>query len=449
MNHLLKRLNIPVPRYTSYPTVPAWKSRVSFAEASRPLAALAAKGESAALYVHIPFCQSLCWYCGCNTVIRKQSSAADAYLDQLEAEAEAWSRAAPGLRLAEIHWGGGTPNFLTPEQMRRLDGFCRRLFDAPLDIPFAVELDPRTVKEGQLETLRELGCRRLSLGIQDFDPQVQEAIHRIQPFELVSGLCARIRQLGFDSLNFDLIYGLPKQSAATFADTVSKALSLRPERVALFSYAHLPAQRPHMKLIKDSDMPSTEEKLEIFLAAREAFLAAGYEAVGMDHFALPADELARARQEGRLNRTFMGYTAQSTRACLGLGVSSISEADGIFWQNPREIDEYQSFSAAPESADFHGCVSSDEDRLRQVVIHDLMCQGRIDKAAFKKESGLDFDRHFAADRESLSWFLLNDLAIDTPQEVAVTAAGQLFVRNIAACFDAHYQSGIRSFSKAV
>ena len=449
MNHLLKRLNIPVPRYTSYPTVPAWKSRVSFAEAARPLAAIAAQGDQAAIYVHIPFCQSLCWYCGCNTVIRKQTSAADAYLDQLEAEADAWSRAAPGLRLAEIHWGGGTPNFLTPEQMRRLDGFCRRFFRAPHNIPFAVELDPRTVREGQLETLRELGCHRLSLGIQDFDPQVQEAIHRIQPFELVEALCSRIRQLDFDSLNFDLIYGLPKQTKETFADTVAKALTLRPERIALFSYAHLPAQRAHMKLISDADMPSTEEKLEIFLAAREAFLAAGYEAVGMDHFALPSDELARARREGRLNRTFMGYTAQSTRACLGLGVSSISEADGVFWQNPREIDDYQSFSAAPEKAEFHGCVSTEEDRIRHSVIHDLMCQGRVSKAAFNQRFALDFDSYFAADREALSWFLLNDLAVDTASEVAVTPAGQLFVRNISACFDAHYQSGVRSFSKAV
>ncbi len=459
---LLQHYNRPGPRYTSYPTALEFRSAaegaggVGSAEYSAALAAAAERPGPLALYVHLPFCAERCLFCGCNVVVTKRADVGTRHLDLLLKEIErvgALIRGPGGGKangrrcLSQIHWGGGTPTWYAPDQLRRLHEAIRTNFDIQPGAECAIEVDPRVTTAEHLETLRDLGFNRLSLGVQDFDPDVQAAIRRIQPFRNTAALVAHARSLGFRSINLDLIYGLPRQHAESFSRTLEQVIELSPERLALYSYAHVPWMRGHQKKLDENELPSATAKLGLYLAALERFSAAGYEPIGMDHFARPDDELAEAARARTLGRNFMGYTVCPADDIVGCGTSAIGELGGVFFQNEKTLWEYEEAVQAGRLATARGYASTDEDRLRRRVIHSLICRFEL----VFDEICPDFADHFAAELAALSPLETDGLVSIGPKSIAVRSCGRLFIRNICMVFDQYLAHGGNTprFSKTI
>ncbi|KXU34348.1 coproporphyrinogen III oxidase [Cephaloticoccus capnophilus] len=468
---LLQRFDVVGPRYTSYPT--ADRFTPSFAEADyaaalremgRGAKALARKlnRSSAAIsvYVHIPFCEQLCYYCACTKILTRQHGKAAVYLDYLERElALNIAQCGTGLPVSQLHLGGGTPTFFSDEALSRLMAMLRQQFQLLDEGEYSIEVDPRTVSPERLAVLRAIGFNRLSFGVQDFDPEVQVAVHRVQPAEKVFELVEAARQLGFRGINVDLIYGLPKQSRASFARTLGQIQSLRPDRIALYAYAHLPARFKPQQRIASEDLPVGREKLAILANAINTLSAAGYVHIGMDHFALPDDGLAAAKRKGTLHRNFQGYSTQPDCDLLALGLSAIAKVGSCYAQNEKTLAEYYAAIDAGRLPTVRGLVLTEEDRLRRAVIMAIMCQGRVDLAAFERDwPGLDFPKTFSAELRALCDLAAQGLVTlkeesGTASGFTLTALGWFFVRAVAMQFDRYLQPGRASsgtqFSKII
>jgi oxygen-independent coproporphyrinogen-3 oxidase len=431
----LQKYNRPGPRYTSYPTAPIWQDDFGPDDLEETFRRADGERSPVSLYMHLPFCESLCLFCACNVVIEKDHAAAPPYLDLLKREIEHVSRFVARSRpVVQFHWGGGTPTYLSPAQMEDLFGFAAAHFSIAPDAEIGIEIDPRVTTLAHLESLRRLGFNRLSLGIQDFHPEVQEAVRRIQPFDATCDLIAAARALGFASINVDLIYGLPFQTAPRFAHTVEQVLTLHPDRVALFSYAHVPWLRKQQGAFA-AHLPEGMEKFRIFRAGLDAFLGAGYVYIGMDHFALPGDELAVAQRERTLHRNFQGYTTKAGADLYGMGVSAISAIGASYAQNVRDLPGYGARISERGIATMRGYRLSADDRLRRAVISRLLCHTVVRKSEIESEFGIRFDETFAPELERLVSFAADGLLVSDPGEIRVTGPGRVFIRNVAMVFD--------------
>jgi oxygen-independent coproporphyrinogen III oxidase len=435
----LAKYNRPGPRYTSYPTAPVWN------EAFGPddLELVHEKSNLArapvSLYMHIPFCESLCLFCACNVIIQKDKVVAPPYLGVLKRELERVSRSVSKERsVVQFHWGGGTPTYLTPAQIEDLFGATREGFNFAADAEIGIEVDPRVTSPDHLETLRRLGFNRLSMGIQDFHPEVQKAIHRIQPFEMTRDLIATARSLGFDSINVDLIYGLPHQTPERFGHTVEQILELAPDRVALFSYAHVPWLKKQQGAFV-AFLPEGMQKFEIFRTGMLKFLEAGYLYIGMDHFAKPGDELAVSQRNRTLHRNFQGYTTKAGADLYGMGVTAISGIQDAYAQNHRDLPSWEKAVADRGIATMRGYHLSADDRLRRSVISRLLCHTIVIKDEVSREFGIDFDQYFADELRRLESSRDDGLVLLEHGEIRTTWLGRIFIRNLAMIFDPYLE----------
>lgn len=451
MNHQLKvdletlqRYDRPGPRYTSYPTAVEFHSGVGEQEYCEHLRMLDTKApeKPLSLYVHLPFCESRCLFCACNAIISNRKEPSLRYLQTLKTEIELVASKLKGRRrVSQLHWGGGTPTYFTPEELEELYRHITRHFQIEDDAEVAVEIDPCATTERHLESLAEMGFNRLSLGVQDFTTEVQEAIERRQTYEETATMISQIRRLGFPGgINLDLVYGLPLQKPETFEASLEKIVKLRPDRLALYSFAFVPWLKAHQRRIDTSLLPSPEEKLNLYLKAYHGLLDAGYRAIGMDHFALPDDELSRASEEGRLFRNFMGYTVRPAEASLAFGMTGIGDLGSAFFQNFKKLSRYAQAVENGHLPIERGYVLSAEDSLRQWVIGQLMCNFQIDKSAFQTRFSAEFDRHFEKEKQGMREFFDAGFLVDSQDSLKVVGVGRLFVRNIAIIFD-QYRSG--------
>ncbi len=441
---LLRRYDRPGPRYTSYPTAPQFTS--GFGEAQLREAAVASNGDPIprrlSLYVHVPFCMSPCFYCGCNRIITRDKGRAETYLARLYREIDLTAALFDRDReVIQLHFGGGTPNFLSPAQLREVVDTLRRQFhfsDSP-ERDISIELDPRFISPADVVELATIGFNRASLGVQDFDPAVQAAVNRIQSVEDTRAVIDACRAHGFRSVNVDLIYGLPKQNAEGFARTLDTVVDMRPDRIAVYSYAHLPELFKAQKQIEAADLPSPETKLGLLQLAIETLTAAGYVYIGMDHFALPDDELAQAQARGGLHRNFMGYTTHADSDLIGLGVSAISHIGDSFSQNPRDLISWQGAIDEGRLPVFRGMRLSEDDQLRADLIQRLMCQGEVPISALERRYAIDFDVYFADALVRLQPLVADGLVRMEPGRIKVSSHGRLLLRNIAMCFDRYLE----------
>ena len=434
-DEVIEKYNRPGPRYTSYPTAPVWKDDFGPADFEAAAATAEERGTPVSLYMHLPFCESLCLFCACNVSIQKDKRVTIPYLAALQHEIE---HVAPMVsrtrRVIQFHWGGGTPTYLSPAQMEDLFGYTRERFTFADDAEIGIEVDPRVTTVAHLETLRRLGFNRLSMGIQDFQPKVQETIHRVQPYEMTRDLILAARKLGFQSLNVDLIYGLPYQSAESFRTTIDQVLTLAPDRVAMFSYAHVPWLKKQQGSFQ-AHLPEGREKFRIMRAGLEGFLGEGYVYIGMDHFALPGDELAIAQQNRTLHRNFQGYTTKAGADLYGMGVSAISSIGAAYAQNRREVPAYQTAVADTGTAVMRGYRLSKDDEIRREVIGRLLCHTVIPKSEIERDFDISFDEYFHEELNRLDESRAGGLVALEPGEIRVTPLGRIFIRNVAMTFD--------------
>ncbi|MGE3727516.1 MAG: oxygen-independent coproporphyrinogen III oxidase [Candidatus Sericytochromatia bacterium] len=449
---LLSKYAKPGPRYTSYPTAPEWADDFTQADAEALYRANNPEGSTAplALYVHIPFCTSLCWYCGCNVQISRKKQVSEPYLKALEQELDKIAPLIAKTRtISQMHWGGGTPTYLEPEQIERLVAMIRQRIDFAPGAEISIEVDPRVTTDEHVLALRRAGFNRLSMGIQDFNPQVQQAVHRVQSFEQTQHLVNFAREQGFASINMDLMYGLPHQTVASFEQTLEQVFSLSPDRLALFHYAHVPWLKPAQKLLKEETLPDSDTKLAIFELAIASFLERGYVYIGMDHFAKPEDELALAQKEHSLRRNFMGYTTQAGVDLYGLGVSSISEIDGHFIQNLREVPAYEGALAEGHLPTHRGLLLSADDHLRKAIIENLICNGYLDFTQISRQFQVDFPQLFHSELENCKEMAEDGLIELTDGHIAVLPRGQILIRNVCMVWDAYLgkRSGQQMFSR--
>ncbi|OPZ17382.1 MAG: Oxygen-independent coproporphyrinogen-III oxidase [candidate division BRC1 bacterium ADurb.BinA364] len=438
---LIRKYDRPGPRYTSYPPATEFSARYG---AARYAADLRRADREAAkpfsLYVHIPFCEARCSFCACNVVAARNREIAGSYLLALDKEIELVAAQLPNRRAAaQLHFGGGTPTYLAPGQLEALFRSVASRFRILGDAELAIEADPCVTTRAHLETLRGLGFNRLSMGVQDLAPDVQQAIGRGQTIEETERLFRWARELGFHSINIDLIYGLPAQRLKTFEQTIRRAIEWRPDRVALYSFAHLPRLMPNQRSIDAALLPSPETKLALFVRAMELFLEAGYAKIGMDHFAAPEDELARALKDRRLGRNFMGYTVRPTDAALGFGASAIGELHGNLMQNDKRLSRYFRALAGGSLPIERGVEATDDDRLRAAVIQGVMCNGFVDFAEVEARFGVDWARHFAAEMPELYRLEAEGFLRFDGARMILSDLGMLFVRNVAMVFDAYLQ----------
>jgi oxygen-independent coproporphyrinogen-3 oxidase len=435
----LARYNRPGPRYTSYPTAPVWNDAFGPADLETVHATADAARTPVSLYMHLPFCESLCLFCACNVIIRKDKSVSVPYFDVLKKEIARVSQTVSRQReVVQFHWGGGTPTFSTPAQLEDLFCYTKERFTFSPDAEIGVEVDPRVTSREHLETLRRLGFNRLSMGIQDFHEPVQLAIHRIQPHDVTRDLIQTARGLGFDSINVDLIYGLPYQTAETFAQTVDKIIALAPDRIALFSYAHVPWLKKQQGSFA-AHLPEGMQKFAIFRTGLLKFVEAGYLYIGMDHFAKPGDELATAQATRTLHRNFQGYTTKAGADLYGMGVTAISGLQDAYAQNFRELPAWEEAVNGRGIATMRGYRLSAEDRLRREVISRLLCHTVIPKCEISEAFGIDFDQHFAAELQRLEPPREDGLLTIDGDEIRATWLGRIFIRNLAMLFDPYLE----------
>ena len=438
---LLKRYDRPGPRYTSYPTAVEFDESYDEESYRTKLSEADSRDEPLSLYVHLPFCEERCHYCGCNVVITRKREVAARYLDYLHREIDMLAAHLPHRRrVAQFHWGGGTPTYLDPGQMEELQRRARRHFELIPDAEVAIEVDPRVTSREQLDVLRRIGFNRVSIGVQDFTPEVQAAVNRNQSEDETRRIYGHCRSLGFPSVNFDLIYGLPEQTSERFLRNMDVVLELRPDRLAIYSYAHMPWIKAHQKRIDPAVLPGPEEKLHLFSIARERLIQAGYAQIGMDHFALPGDELVTAMERRKLHRNFMGYTVKAGTDMVGLGISAIGDVQGSYAQNQRKLSTYYEALDAARFPIERGYLLAQDDRIRRDVITRIMCNFVVEAAAVEERFGIHFNRYFADELQRLraeDGPVTHGFLEVHPDRLEVLPPGRLFVRNIAMVFDAH------------
>ena len=427
----------PGPRYTSYPTAPVWNDRVTSQIYIEKLKQFGATNKTLSLYIHIPFCETMCTYCACNVIIRRHDEHyADEYIRYLEKEIDLVVKYIGQRKtIRQFHLGGGTPNFLTDNQLKRLMAKIHAEFDLDAQAEIAIEIDPRVISPSHIQTLKEAGFNRVSMGIQDFNADVQKEVNRIQPFELVEAVTQSCRAVGIDSINFDLIYGLPKQTVQSFNDTIAKVIRLKPNRIALYSFAYVPWLKKHQTKIDVKDLPASEQKMDIFLSARAKFLEHGYSAIAMDHFALEDDELARAFNNEELYRNFMGYTVKPADEYIGLGVTAIGFLENSYIQNHKILSTYYEILNQNRLPVERGIVLSLDDQIRRWVINSLMCQFKIDKQQISQKFHVDFDKYFSIEQSHVQQCIDEELLFIEGKLIRVSEMGKLFIRNICMGFD--------------
>ncbi|GMV47569.1 MAG: oxygen-independent coproporphyrinogen III oxidase [Pseudomonadota bacterium] len=443
---LLRRLDVPGPRYTSYPTADRFVEAfgpAAYAQALEHRASGSTAGGATplSLYVHVPFCEQVCYYCACNKVITRHHERARAYLDDLEREvglhAAALGRGQP---VSQLHFGGGSPTFLSDDELTRVMDMVSHAFRLTANAEISIEVDPRTANAARLAHLARLGFNRISFGVQDFDHDVQLAVHRLQSYDSVRDLIVAARELGFQSINTDLIYGLPRQTPESFARTVAQIAELHPHRIAMYAYAHLPHRFKPQRRIAAADLPTAEQRIKMLRSGLAGFMGSGYTYIGMDHFALPDDALAVAKREGRLHRNFQGYTTQPDCDMIGLGVSSIGRVGATYSQNAKTIPEYHDALAQGEFPIVRGLALTRDDLLRRAVIMAVMCQGRVEYESFELAYLVRFDEVFANELQRLRALEEMGLVEIGAQSFQVTPTGWYFVRAVAMTFDRYLQA---------
>lgn len=453
----LQRYNLQGPRYTSYPTAPEWTEEFGADAWREHLETRRAEGagQPLSIYVHIPFCRERCAFCGCNSIATTRGEAvADPYLDLVEREAEAYAAFVGRDRpLVQLHWGGGTPTYLNAEELRRLHSIVTSRFALAPGAEQSIEIHINWTNAEQIRTLAELGFNRLSVGVQDFNRRTQEAIGRIQSWEQTRDAVELARANGFAGINCDLIYGLPHQSAETYRESIDRMLELRPGRMALYNFAFLPGRMANQRVIDRDSLPGPEEKFRIFLAAHDAFIEAGYRYIGLDHFALPGDELALAFDAGTMQRNFMGFTTHAGADTIGLGASGIGMVAGAFAQNLKRLSQYERALDEGGFPTERGLLLTPGDSIRRDVIGAIMCRDEIDKRAIEAAHGIEFDSYFADELKRLEPLAADELLTLDADALRLTFLGRLFARNVAMIFDAHLdrfrQGGTPQFSRTL
>lgn len=442
---LLRRFDVSGPRYTSYPTADRFVE--AFGEQEYVLAlqqrkiGSVGKATPLSLYVHIPFCESLCYYCACNKIITRHPERAEVYLRYLSREIDLHTaHCGVGQQVSQLHLGGGTPTFLSDAGLRDLMAMIKRSFTLVPGGEYSIEIDPRTVDEQRLALLAELGFNRLSFGVQDFDPEVQKAVHRIQPAEKVFALVESARRLGFESVNVDLIYGLPRQTPESFDRTLAQVAELRPDRIALYAYAHLPERFKPQRRIVTAELPQASAKVAMLARALDVFADSGYTYIGMDHFALPDDALAVAKRQGRLHRNFQGYSTQPDCDLIGLGVSAIGRIGATYSQNVKTLDEYYDAINQGNLPVVRGLALTRDDLVRRAVIMALMCQGELLYQPMEESWLIDFRQYFSAELQELQTLEQQGLVALSDEGITVTPMGWYFVRAVAMVFDRYLQA---------
>ena len=446
---LIQKYNQSGPRYTSYPT--ALEFNENYTNDDFIAATQRYPARPLSLYVHIPFCHKLCYFCGCNKVITRHQHKADIYLDFLEKEIKERSKLFTNRVATQVHWGGGTPTYLTEEQSARLMNMLRDHFNIAENAEVSIEMDPREIELSMLDHLRNIGFNRISMGVQDFNKDVQKAVNREQDEAFVNALLMRARELGFQSTNLDLIYGLPLQTVESFMFTLQKVIELNPDRLSIFNYAHLPSRFAGQAKIKDWQLPKPETKLDILQKTIQTLGNAGYKFIGMDHFDKPDDELAIAQQKGILHRNFQGYTTQEECDLLGLGVSAISLLGDTYAQNQKDLKTYYANVDETGIALHKGLAMTEEDCLRRDVIKQLICNFKLAYAPLEKQYHIDFKQHFAEDLALLAPLAADGLLEIGDEQMVVSAKGRLLIRNICLCFDTYSraQAKQQQFSRII
>lgn len=444
---LIAKYNRPGPRYTSYPTA------VHFKEIADPESVLSPTRTATgplSLYFHLPFCETLCWFCGCNTIITKDRERVGDYRALLEKEMDLFAQVAePDRTVEQLHFGGGTPNFFPPDDIRKLGESIRNRFSFGAEAECSVELSPTHLTEDQVKAFASFGVKRASFGVQDIDPEVQKAIHRIQPNEMNVRSMEWLRANGFESVNVDLIYGLPGQTVDSFRKTLETVLALNPDRFAVFNYAHVPWMKPAQRMLERAGLPTAGEKIEMLRFIVGFLTSHGYDYVGMDHFAKPDDELVRAQKRKSLQRNFQGYSTKAGLEIAAFGISSISQTETSYRQNTKDLLSYRHRLDNGQLPIDKGCVVTQEDRIRRDAIHRMMCDLELDRKVFESRWDISFDEFFAAGRAGLDELTGDGLLTDDGTRMVVTEVGRLFLRNIAMCFDADQQDQEGRYSKTV
>jgi oxygen-independent coproporphyrinogen-3 oxidase len=450
---LIRRYDLAGPRYTSYPTAVQFQTQVGAFDLLHALRDSRKATRPLSLYVHIPFCANICYYCACNKVITKDRGRAQAYLQRLEHEVQMIAcHLAPGQVVEQLHFGGGTPTFLSHDELRQLMAQLRQHFNLLDDDSgdYGIEIDPREADWSTMGLLRELGFNRVSLGVQDLDPQVQRAVNRLQSLEETQAIIEAARTLQFRSVNIDLIYGLPKQTPQAFAHTVEEIIALQPDRLSVFNYAHLPERFMPQRRIDSADLPAPEDKLLMLERTIEQLTRAGYRYIGMDHFALPDDELAIAQEELTLQRNFQGYTTHGHCDLIGLGVSAISQIGDLYSQNSSDLTDYQSLLGSDQLATKRGLLCGQDDRVRRAVIQQLICHFSLDFAAIEATFGIEFRAYFSEQWPQLASMASDGLIELSARGIRVLPAGRLLVRSICMVFDAYLtQQNRERFSRVI
>ena len=446
---LIEKYNYAGPRYTSYPT--ALEFSEDYTETDFQHAVARYPGRPLSLYVHIPFCHRLCYFCGCNKQVTRQRHKADRYLDVLEQEIIQRAPLFRQRRVTQLHWGGGTPTFLDRQQVSRLVGLLKQHFNVTDDAEMSIEVDPREMAPDMIDHLRSLGFNRLSMGVQDFNKAVQARVNRVQDEEMIFSLMARAREQGFRSTSIDLIYGLPLQTPDSFAWTLERVVALNPDRLSVFNYAHLPALFAAQRKIKEDELPSARQKLDILQQTIATLTQQGYHYIGMDHFAKPQDELAVAQRDGKLHRNFQGYTTHGDSDLLGLGVSAISMVGDSYAQNQKDLNSWYSSVEQQGNGLWRGVALTRDDCLRRDVIKTLICHFSLDFAATEAQWGICFHDYFAEDLALLKPLIADGLVEQTTTGLEVTGIGRLLVRNICMCFDRYLRQKARQqqFSRVI
>jgi len=450
---LIKKYDRPGPRYTSYPTAPEWSDAFNQPQYEDHLAAANRRKDPLSLYVHLPFCREMCRFCGCNVVATHDRSRADAYLDALEQEVALVAAKLPDRRgFTQLHWGGGTPTFLDEKQLARCHEIVTRHFQFQPDGEKAIEIDPAITTRSQIAALARMGFNRISMGVQDFDGKVQEVVGRIQGFDVTRDLVKAAREHGFGGVNLDLIYGLPYQTPDTWQRTLELILDIHPDRLAVFGFAYVPWSKPHQRLLPQEALPKTEQRVELFLQAVEAFTKAGYRLIGLDHFALESDELARAQDGGYLYRNFQGYTIRPAPDTVAFGMTSISDIGGAYAQNAHKLKDWTDRVQKGEIPVERGASMSADDVMRRFAINRVMCLLRLDLREIAEKFGPPARAALEADLKlGLEELKADGLVTFDGDVLRVTTLGQLLVRNVAMLFDAYLKraDGKRQFSRTV
>ena len=446
---LIEKYNYSGPRYTSYPT--ALEFNEQFTEQDFILATKLYPERPLSLYIHIPFCHKLCYFCGCNKLITRQTHKVTKYLDVLDIEIAKQSELFKNRTVTQMHWGGGTPTFLTDAEISRLLSSIKKHFNFAQNTELSIEIDPREISPQTIDHLANVGFNRLSMGIQDFNHEIQNLINREQDENLIRSLIAQARKNNFRSISLDLIYGLPKQTVESFTETLNKVIDISPDRLSVFNYAHLPSRFAAQRKIKDNDLPNASQKLKILQTSIEKLTLAGYQFIGMDHFAKPTDELAIAQQQNKLHRNFQGYTTKGDADLLGLGVSAISMLGDSYAQNQKDLKNYQNQVEQKGHGLWKGFTLNRDDKIRRDVIKQLICHFQLDKKQIEQYYHIQFDDYFAEDLKLLAPLEQDGLVVVNQDSINVRPKGQLLIRNICMCFDIYMRRLVRQqqFSRVI